>query len=233
MQRKRIVTFTVATVFFILLISSLFLPILGNITTQNCSGSNNQPLSASSSFFEVTFNETGLTDQEWFVTFNSITVNTTMSALHFYVPPGNYSYSISGPLGYSPSISNGTVSVAYQSINLQIKFIKLSVFIFNENGLPVGSKWTIFINGTNYSSKNSTMTIILPKGNYSYNVKLPLFYGASVPSGVVGPSSDSITIYAIHQSTEYILIIIILVVIDASILAFLIRRRKKRKSEAS
>lgn len=233
MQRKRTVTFTVTTVLFILLISSLFLPLFGNITTLNCSGPNNQPLSASSSYFEVTFNETGLTDQRWFVTFNSITVNTTMSAIHFYVSPGIYSYSISGPLGYSPSVRNGTVSVANQSINLQIKFTELSIFTFSEYGLPIGSKWTIFINGTNYSSKNSTMTISLPKGNYSYNVKLPLFYGASVPSGVVGPGSNSITISAIHQPTEFIIIIVVLVVIDASILAFLVRRRKKRKSEAS
>ena len=180
---------------------------------------------------EVTFSETGLSGQNWSVTLSGFTVNTTREEVSFFLPGGNYTYSIGSPPGFVPSVRNGSIHLTDQPIVIAVKFVMTSVFTFSENGLPGGDRWSVVVNGTAYSSTNSTITVDLPYGDYNYSVRTPAFYAAQNPTGRVGPGNETLSITIVHEPTEYIIIILVLVVADAAIVAALMRsRRKIRKS---
>lgn len=233
MARMRFAVSVLVSMLIVIVITSSLISLHVSHQTKNGFDFNNGKLTASSSQFEVTFNETGLTNQTWFVTFNSITVNTTKSSFHFYVLPGNYSFSVSGPFGYSLLPENGSISVTNKSTEISIVFTKMAVFNFYMKGLPIGDQWSILINGTLYSTKNSSIIVALPTGIYTYKITLPLFYKASDSSGVIGPDDGSVTVQAIHQPTEYIIIIVLLVVIDAVLIVLFVKRRNKSRSLAT
>jgi len=175
----------------------------------------------------VTFSETGLSGQNWSVTLSGFKVNTTREEISFFLQHGNYSYSIGSPPGYIPSIRNGSLHVTNQSILITIKFVMTSIFTFNEKGLPGGDRWSVVINGTSYSSTNSTITVKLPYGEYNFSVRTPTFYAAQNPTGRVGPGNETLSISIVHEPTEYIIIILVLVVADVAIIVALMRNRKK------
>ncbi|MEM4091244.1 MAG: hypothetical protein QXQ46_11000, partial [Thermoplasmatales archaeon] len=113
----------------------------------------------------VTFAETGTTGKNWSVNFNTLNVTSSRDTISFFVPPGNYTYSITPPRGYASSVHNGTITVGNKSILIPIRFTMVSFFYFFETGLPSGTKWTVIINGTSYSSSRSSIVIKLPAGN--------------------------------------------------------------------
>lgn len=183
---------------------------------------------ASSQYYKATFSESGLTDQNWSVTLSGVKVSTNNDSVSFYVQSGNYSYLIGGPSGYAPSIKNGTLTVTNQSVNIKIKFTRISLFTFYETGLPAGDQWTVVMNGTHYSTKNTSITISLPYGYYNFSIILPIFYSSSPAAGTIGPGNDTVALNIVHLPTEYIIIIAVLVVVDAAIVLALMRRRRRK-----
>ncbi|MDA8056342.1 MAG: hypothetical protein M0Z77_11950, partial [Thermoplasmatales archaeon] len=139
MERKKVAISILLGMLIVVLILSSLSSLHTSSTARSGSNFWNSTPTATSSLQEVTFNETGLSNQKWFVTLGPLTVNSTGVSIHFYVSPGNYSFSVVGPLGYSPSMGNGTLTVSNRPIYISIKFEDLSVFVFSEKGLPTGT----------------------------------------------------------------------------------------------
>jgi hypothetical protein len=197
------------------------------INSQESLSTSDTALSNSSQYYQATFSESGLTDKNWSVTLNGLMVNTTKESISFFLQPGNYSYMIGSPSGYFPSIKNGTITIVNQSVNIYVNFTRTSIFTFYEIGLPSGDFWTVVMNGTHYSSKNSSITIDLPQGYYKFSVIVPMFYSSSPATGTVGPGNSTVGLKVVHLPTEYIIVIAILVLVDAAIVYALMKRRKR------
>ncbi len=57
------------------------------------------------------------------------------------------------------------------------------VVIFNETGLPSGTVWTVSIDGQAYSTDNSSVSVSLPSGSYSYKVTNSIGFFTETPAG--------------------------------------------------
>lgn len=228
MGRTGRIAIVVLFIAFMLSPSFAMLDTHSGTTTQNSISATYTAPSASSQYYRATFSESGLSDQNWSVTFSGVKVSTINDSVSFYVQSGNYSYSIGGPSGYVPSIRNGTLIVTNQSVDILIKFTMTSIFTFYETGLPAGDQWTVVMNGTHYSTKNSSITITLPRGYYNFSITLPIFYSSSPSAGTIGPGNNTVALMVVYSPTEFVIIIVALVVVDAAIVFALLRRRRRK-----
>ena len=55
--------------------------------------------------------------------------------------------------------------------------------IFNETGLPSGTIWAVSIDGQSYSTDNSSISVSLPAGSYTYKVTNSIGYFTESPAG--------------------------------------------------
>ena len=62
---------------------------------------------------------------------------------------------------------------------------------FTEAGLPVGTSWSVTLNGTNQPSVGSTLTFAEPNGTYPFSVGTVAGYTASPSSGSVNVNGSS------------------------------------------
>jgi len=190
--------------------------------------------------FEITFTESGLpTGATWNVTFNGITLSSTIDTLTFIEPNGTYSYVISSKSGYMASTYSGVINVNGSPVSNSITWKIITYLItITENGIPNGTFWSATLTGTTFSGQyinvtlSSTTHIINfnePNGTYLYTVHLPSgFIGNTM--GIISVSGQSITsLLKAEQFYNYIYIMIIvaIVIILAAIGAVLAMRRRK------
>ncbi|QGA53976.1 hypothetical protein GFS03_04985 [Sulfolobus sp. E5-1-F] len=123
---------------------------------------------------QVIFVESGLPNgTKWSVTLNGITKSSTSNTITFSITPGTYSYSISSVPGYTVSHSAGEVTVTDSNVQISVIFTPVPTLYnitFIESGLPNGTKWSVWINGTVHTSTTSSISILLPHGYYEYKV---------------------------------------------------------------
>jgi hypothetical protein len=72
---------------------------------------------------------------------------------------------------------------------------------FIENGLPTGTAWSIFINGTTRSATTEIMTLVLPNGTYPYKVGNVSGFLAIPSTGVVIVQGSSVGVTINFTST--------------------------------
>ena len=214
----------IAIILSIIALSSMIIPLNFSAPYNPMQSESVSPFSSN---VQVTFSETGLSGQVWSVTLSGFTVNTTREEISFFIQSGNYTFSIGSPPGFIPSIRNGSIHVTNEPITISIKFTRTETLTFYEKGLPSGQIWSVVINGSRYSSSNTTITVVLPYGLYNYSIVAPTFYAAESQHGRIGPGNETLLITIIHEPTEYIIIILILVIVDAAIVAVLVRRRAR------
>jgi len=155
----------------------------------------------------VTFTETGLpSGATWYVTIPSIYstyASPGTSIVTSHLPNGTYSYSISGPSGYVPSPSSGTITVNGGDVNVSVIFAQVSpgqyTVTFMETGLPSGIYWEMSLGGTEKASNSSSIQFTEQNGTYDYSFQSPidvngLNYTTSPDSGSVTVSGQSKTI---------------------------------------
>jgi len=154
----------------------------------------------------VTFIETGLPSNTlWYVTISNAYTDggTYGSSLPFNLPNGTYSYSVSGPSGYEPSPSSGTITVNGGDVNVSVIFAQGSpgqyTVTFMETGLPSGTYWEMSLGGTEKASNSSSIQFTEQNGTYDYSFQSPidvngLNYTTSPDSGSVTVSGQSKTI---------------------------------------
>ena len=179
--------------------------------------------------YSVTFVETGLPPSTfWNVTLGNEINTSSDSAIGFKVMNGTYNYSIPDVGGIAPSTTNGTIKVNGAPTKVFLKFTTPVNFTFFEHGLPAGTYWSVYINGSYYNSTSSFITVTLPNGTYSFAVLLPSGYYASPLNGKVNFSRNIIFITA-TSPLLYEIAIALLIVLIAVFLALYIVMRKKLK----
>ena len=179
--------------------------------------------------YPVTFVESGLpADTFWNVTLGNETDNSSNSTITFKVMNGTYEYSIPDVNAIASSVSNGTIRVNGESTKVFVRFAIPVNFTFLEQGLPSGSKWSIFINGAYHNSTSPIISVTLPNGTYSFAVMLPSGYYASPSSGEVN-SAKSLEIIKASSPLIYEIIISILIVLIGLFVFFYYRNIRKIK----
>jgi len=164
------------------------------------------------------FNETGLPKgMNWSVTFNKAINFSNSSSLKFFTKPGKFFYvasSIDIPypkcIGYIPNPSNGTIT-AGQSVLInysEISTCNSTLTVFNETGLPKGTKWSVTYDGVVNFSNTSHINISTLKGNYSFIVSSPYNETAGCktvynPNPKTGMLEAGISLNISYNSTLY------------------------------
>ncbi len=147
--------------------SSSFFTINGN--------SQNLYVSFSIVTYSVIFTESGLPlNTKWFVNLsNGQTFDGTSTAISFVESNGTYFFTVSVTNKiYSPSPASGQFIVSGQPATESISFTKVLYRVeFSETGLPSNVTW--YVNqtgGSLVSSSNSTITLYLSNGTYSFSI---------------------------------------------------------------
>ena len=101
----------------------------------------------------------------------------------FFLPfhPGN---NLTGSVGAGSEISTaGSLSQLspFSPSNSPVT----SYVIFNETGLPSGTMWAVSIDGQPHATDNSTISVSLPVGSYSYKVTNSIGYFTARPAGIL------------------------------------------------
>ena len=179
--------------------------------------------------YPVTFVETGLPPSTfWNVTLGNETNTSSDSAIGFKVMNGTYNYAIPSVKGIEASTPNGTISVNGSPTKVFVTFTGPVNFTFIEQGLPSGSLWSVWIDGSYHNSTSPEISVTLPNGSYNYVVELSSNYYANPSSGRVN-WSENVVFVTISSYLYYEFIIGTLVVITALSLMVYLKTRKKLK----
>ncbi len=142
--------------------------------------------------YPVTFAESGLPPgASWSVTLNAATNASTNSTITFARANGTYHYAVATVPGYTTSRSSGVVTVNGTGVTRAIPFSPIPpgeyAVTFTETGLPLGTLWSVTLNGTAASSPSSGITFVELNGTYAYRFDL-------VPRWTMSSYSGSITV---------------------------------------
>jgi YVTN family beta-propeller protein len=137
--------------------------------------------------YTVTFQETGLPgDTSWSVTLNGTKNSSSSSSLGFSEANGNYSYSVTVPIGYlllTPS--NGYVTVNGHNASALVRFARIYSVTFAETGLLLGSTWAIIWNGTTHIVLGASLTLPAPNGSFPFSLSAANGYSPTPSNGTV------------------------------------------------
>ena len=173
----------------------------------NISGSNlENPILinfTSAQTFSVRFLESGLkSGQEWAVDFNGLSENSSTGAISFTSLGGTFAYSVDQIPGYQASISSGNIKIE-SNITLNISFFTSSYSImFNENGLPLHSIWSVSIGSQIIESNSSSMSIYVPNGSYQFQISGPAGFISNVTSGLIQMNGQSFSVSIAFSKTN-------------------------------
>ncbi|MCI4324116.1 MAG: thermopsin family protease [Thermoplasmata archaeon] len=108
--------------------------------------------------------------------------------------PGSYSLRLQGQGTAWPGNATANVTLSAGEY-LPLNFIWQDVW-FNETGLPLGTEWTLTVNGTTYRTTTGTIEMFLPEGVVSYSVGAQPGFTPSNGSGnlAIGRMGAALTI---------------------------------------
>ena len=72
---------------------------------------------------------------------------------------------------------------------------------FDENGLPVGSSWSVSVNGTTHNTNSSTLGLSEPNGTFSFSVQPPTGYEAAPANGSFVVSGGPVLVSVAFNAT--------------------------------
>jgi hypothetical protein len=168
------------------------------------------PITWTELLYTVTFLESGLPPSSvWSVDYNG-TVNSSSSVdIGFRVPDGNYTYTVTPPLGFVAVPGVGLMTINGTNNQTTIGFYVHTYDVtYVETGLSPGTFWKISINGIVVPTNQSSVTIQEPNGSFTYNIPLVKGYtttkNATGSVEVVGlPVTVNITFSAIDYTVEF------------------------------
>ena len=179
--------------------------------------------------YPVTFVESGLpANTFWNVTLGNQTNYSSNSTITFKVMNGTYEYNVPDVNGVASSSPSGTIKVNGEPTKVFLQFTVPVNFTFIESGLPAGSKWSVFIDGSYHNSTSSIISFNLPNRTYSYLIILPSGYYAKQTQGLVDYSNNLVVVNA-SSSFIYEIVIAILAVLIVVLLFIYIRMRRRTK----
>jgi hypothetical protein len=150
---------------------------------KSSSGGSSSPKTYTVEFYETTL--PGVTP--WSVTLNGTTLTSTNYTIVFTVPNGTYPFTVVPVAGYSSDPASGTVHVAGAAdletlVYTAIPAGQFTVW-FNETGLPVGTSWSVTLNGTLHSGTGSSISFTEGNGSFGFSVGTVSGYSAAPGSG--------------------------------------------------
>ncbi len=149
---------------------------------------------SASTKYSVEFQESGLSSgQQWNVSLNGVTNESTGTSIQFYESNGNYTFVVQAPAGYTVNPSSGTIKVSSGNENIALYFQKTASnsritkysVMFIESGLPSGAPWSLTFNGSIYSTSTTSIYDLVLNGTYTFNITSVSGYEISPPSGSV------------------------------------------------
>jgi YVTN family beta-propeller protein len=159
--------------------------------------------------YTVTFNETGLpAGVGWYLNVTDQGgLLTTEPDLAFGLPNGTYNYSITtSDKQFQPFPTGGEFTVAGSNLSVSAVFTLVNFSVtFIEAGLPLGTNWSVRLNGTPGVSELVNITFTEPNGTYSYTARTsdsayaPASYAGSVV--VEGAPADVDVAFISTEST--------------------------------
>ena len=153
-----------------------------------------------STTFALTFIQIGLPPGvPWSVTVNGYGTNHSGSGgpiTFLDLPQGPHDFTVGRVPGFVANPSSGAATVSDSDAASSIQFTPLRhpySITFTENGLPVGTSWTVTVNGTlqQNASGGPIVFVGLINGSYSYAVGAVSGYNASPSSGSITVSGDN------------------------------------------
>ncbi len=151
-------------------------PIAGYMT--NWSGSvtvDGAPATVNVTFVEVDYSvffvESGLpSGTPWSVTTGADQYGATAPTIGFVSSNGTYPWQITPIAGYSTTWS-GVFVVRGADVQVNVTFARVVYSVdFQESGLPIGTVWTVHLNGSTLSSSTSNVDFELPNGTYAWSI---------------------------------------------------------------
>jgi hypothetical protein len=156
--------------------------------------------------FTVTFRESGLPSKtNWSVSIGEMTRNSSSNLIEFPVASGSYPFTVAGPSDYQINSPAGTFSVAGAPSFVNVTFVKLHLVTIGESGLPVGTRWSVTVNGSSETSTTGNVTFQEVNGSYGYEIGSAGGYGATPANGTFSvrgdPLSMSVAFLKIYRVT--------------------------------
>jgi YVTN family beta-propeller protein len=199
--------------------------------------------------YNLYFKETGLPKWvQWGITLNGTLYTTKNTTISFTEANGSYSFTIENISGYAAKPSKGVVIIngKNETINVTFTNIKpksLYSIIFEENGLPLGTEWSVTLGNVTLNSTNGTIAFMLYNGSYKFKVGNISGYVVSPDKGNVTLNGSNETIRinfssikttsnssipANENTLAYLLIVIIGIEIILIILVIIYKNKKKQ-----
>jgi YVTN family beta-propeller protein len=138
--------------------------------------------------YAIRFQESNLPGGDaWSVFTAGTTHSTTSTSIEFDEPNGTYSFSVSGPAGWTSTPRSGDVSVhgGAQEVNVTFSVSTSATYSveFESSGLSPGTLWTVDLNGSMLSANTTSIASNETNGTYPYSV--------SAVGWVASPSSGT------------------------------------------
>ena len=145
-------------------------------------------LTGGATLYVVAFTETGLPNGTvWTVAVDGLSQTSNSMAIAFEEQDGSHVFLVQNASGRVPAPATGTLTVRSAAQMVAITFAPFggsgSLVEFEETGAPMGSPWTVMLNGVVHTSSTATLTLQLPDGTYTFLA----FAGLTEPAG--GPSA--------------------------------------------
>jgi hypothetical protein len=120
----------------------------------------------------VTFSETGLAaGTEWSIALNGVPENSTTSTIEFTEIDGTYPFIVGPVVNYHTTSTVRVVTVTGANVTVIVPFaVNEFPVTFTESGLPIGTLWTVTVDGMLASSRSANLTLLEPNGSYTYRV---------------------------------------------------------------
>lgn len=183
--------------------------------------------------FNVTFVEQGLpASQEWSVSNDTLTLSSVNGSLTFTLLGGQYTFNIH-PTG--PYVANRTlISLNTDGMNrtVYLNFGYGYNITFKETGVPQGATWNVMIGDYNVSAANSTISVEVQNGSYSYYAYYQYSGTTRDVSGNVNVTGSSITVpinfTASRTASQYYLLYMTLFILGLAMLVIGVLMLRKR-----
>lgn len=151
----------------------------------------------------VIFNANNLpSGASWQLTLsNGQSYTSTSSSINFYLTNGTYSWTASAT-GSSASFG-GTFQIEGFPIIQSIYFSTVTIntpLQVVESGLPLGTQWSLDLNGQSYSSSSGSLSMSLKNGNYNFQIPQENGYRPLPASGQFYANGENITLIIQFES---------------------------------
>ena len=173
-------------------------PLSGSLTV------NDAPVSQAVTFsplppdqYSVVFTESGLpSGATWSVTLGGQSLSSVGTTIAYVEPNGTYAFTVGEEKGFTATPASGNLIVSGSSNVTSITFtpvvpINFAVS-FTETGLPLGSSWSVTLNGIMKSGAGS-IVFTEPNGTYSFSVGAVSGYTGAPSSGTITASGADVS----------------------------------------